>query len=276
MMGRMTTDDDADRVFKALADPTRRAVLDRLRADNGLTLTALGEDVGMARQSLTQHVDVLVDAELVVLERRGRVRLHYLDPGPVRRVLQRWVSAFDEPRLHVLDTIRTTAEETAMSARTAPPVPAYVYVTYIRATPEQVWEALTDADLTAQYWAHRNESEWTPGSTWHHRPLDGGADDVVGRVLDADPPQRLRVTFEAPDEFPGADPSVVTFTLEAGDGITRLHVVHENLADATAFGQISHGWSAVLANLKSLIETGEALPQQPWEMPALRQPGAEA
>ncbi len=267
-------DDAADRVFKALADPTRRAVLDRLRADNGLTLTALGEGVGMARQSLTQHVDVLVGAGLVVLVRQGRLRLHYLDPGPIHRIQRRWVSAFDEPRLHALDTIRTTAEEISMSDTFAPPVPAYVYVTYIRATPQQVWQALTDADLTARYWGHRNESEWTAGATWHHRPLGGGGDDVVGRVLDADPPRRLRFTFEAPHEFPGTDPSVVTFTLEAGDGITRLHVVHENLADTTALGQISHGWSAVLANLKSLLETGEALPQQPWEMAAVDQPGA--
>jgi uncharacterized protein YndB with AHSA1/START domain len=151
-------------------------------------------------------------------------------------------------------------------------VPTYVYVTYIRARPEQVWEALTDADLTARYWGHANVSDWQQGSTWEHRRVDGsGIADVVGRVIETEPPNRLVITFGSPDhpqpdEQQADGPSVVTFVIEPHQHIVRLTVTHEHLADRAALGEISHGWPAVLANLKSLLETGEVLPEAPWEM----------
>ena len=258
---------DVDRVFKALADPTRRLLLDRLREQDGQTLGELCARLGMARQSATQHLDVLVRAGLVTVVRRGRERLHFLNPAAISEIGERWISAFDRPRLEALQAIRQRAEEHAMTERTAS-VPTYVYVTYVRARAEQVWQALTDADLTARYWGHANVSDWQPGSRWEHRRTDGsGATDVAGRVLEADPPRRLVITFGPPDgdEPPGGS-SVVTFLVEEHGGIVRLTVTHENLADETALGEISHGWPAVLANLKSLLETGEVLPEAPWEM----------
>src|SRR3954451_20190107 len=174
--------------FKALADPTRRLLLDRLRERNGQTLRELCEHLAMARQSATQHLDVLVRADLVTVVRRGRERLHYLNPAPIHEIEERWISGFDRPRLRALSAIRHQAEEFAMTTT----VPTYVYVTYIHATAEQVWRALTDADLTAQYWGHANISDWQPGSAWEHRRTDGsGVADVVGKVLSAEPPARL-------------------------------------------------------------------------------------
>jgi uncharacterized protein YndB with AHSA1/START domain/DNA-binding transcriptional ArsR family regulator len=256
-----------DAVFKALADPTRRRLLDRLREQDGQTLGQLCERIGMARQSATQHVDVLVDAGLVTVVRRGRERLHYLNPAPIHEIEQRWVSSFDRPRLRALTAIKDQAEEYAVSeAATGTRVPTYVYVTYIHARPEQVWRALTDADLTARYWGHANVSDWQPGSLWEHRRVDGsGGVDMVGRVLETEPPRRLVITFGGSVEAPD-DASTVTFLIEPHEDIVRLTVTHENLADATALGQISHGWPAVLANLKSLLETGEVMPTPPWEM----------
>ena len=146
-------------------------------------------------------------------------------------------------------------------------VPTYVYVTYIRASAEQVWRALTDADLTASYWGHANVSDWRPGSTWEHRRTDGS--DVVdagGRVLETDPPRRLVMTFGEPAQEALPSASVVTFLVEPHEDIVRLTVTHENLADETALREISHGWPSVLANLKSLLETGQVLPVAPWEM----------
>ena len=147
-------------------------------------------------------------------------------------------------------------------------VPAYVYVTYIRAGAKQVWEALTDADLTARYWGHANVSDWQPGSAWEHRRADGsGVVDVVGRVIEAEPPTRLVITFDdAPVAEAPREPSVVTFLVEPHDDIVRLTVTHENLPNLEMLGGISRGWPAVLSNLKSLLETGEVLPQAPWEM----------
>ncbi|HEY6493768.1 MAG TPA: metalloregulator ArsR/SmtB family transcription factor [Trebonia sp.] len=256
-----------DSVFKALADPTRRLLLDRLRERNGQTLGELCERLEMARQSVTQHLDVLVQANLVTVVRRGRERLHYLNPAPIHEIAQRWISEFDEPRLRAISEIKNQAEEYAMT-NASTSVPAYVYVTYIRASAEQVWRALTDADLTARYWGHANVSDWQPGSSWEHRRADGsGAVDVVGKVLATEPPKRLVITFEdSLGAEPPRDPSVVTFLIEPHQDIVRLTVTHENLPNAEMLGGISRGWPAVLANLKSLLETGEVLPQAPWEM----------
>jgi uncharacterized protein YndB with AHSA1/START domain/DNA-binding transcriptional ArsR family regulator len=253
-----------DAVFRALADPTRRRLLDRLREHDGRTLGELCERVEMARQSVTQHVDILVRAHLVTVVRRGRERLHYLNPVPIHEIKERWISGFDRPRLRALSDIRNQAEEYAMTDT----VPTYVYVTYIRAGAQQVWRALTDADLTAQYWGHANVSDWEPGSPWEHRRVDGsGAVDVVGRVIEADPPTRLVITFEdGVDIEPPRDPSVVTFLVEPHQDIVRLTVTHENLPNQEMLAGISSGWPAVLANLKSLLETGDVLPQAPWEM----------
>jgi uncharacterized protein YndB with AHSA1/START domain/DNA-binding transcriptional ArsR family regulator len=248
-------------VFKALADPTRRLLLDRLRERNGQTLRELCEHLAMARQSATQHLDILVRANLVTVVRRGRERLHYLNPAPIHEIEERWISGFDKPRLRALIAIKHQAEEYSMTS-----VPTYVYVTYIHATAEQVWRALTDADLTARYWGHANISDWQPGSTWEHQRTDGsGVADGVGKVLTAEPPNRLAITFEdSPNEE--REPSVVTFLVEPHQDIVRLTVTHENLANLDMFNGISNGWPAVLSNLKSLLETGDALPQSPWEM----------
>ena len=139
--------------------------------------------------------------------------------------------------------------------------PTFVYVTYIQSTPERVWEALTDADLTARYWGHSNVSDWQVGSPWEHRRTDGsGIADVVGTVLETTPPTRLVMTFG------GA--SRVAFEIEPYGEIVRLTVTHENLGSQADYDAVSLGWPAVLANLKSLLETGHVLPQAPWEMPA--------
>ncbi|MFF7154146.1 metalloregulator ArsR/SmtB family transcription factor [Streptomyces sp. NPDC008139] len=256
-----------DPVFKALADPTRRLLLDRLREQNGQTLRELCERLGMARQSVTQHLDLLGQANLVTVVRRGRERLHYLNPAPIHDIEERWISGFDKPRLRALSAIKNLAEEYAMTDESVS-VPTYVYVTYIRATPEQVWRALTDADLTARYWGHANVSDWRPGSAWEHRRADGsGAVDAVGQVREAEPPTRLVLTFEdSVGTEPPREPSEVTFLVEPHQDIVRLTVTHEKLSNTDMFNGISRGWPAVLANLKSLLETGEVLPQAPWEM----------
>jgi uncharacterized protein YndB with AHSA1/START domain/DNA-binding transcriptional ArsR family regulator len=255
---------DDDTVFKALADPTRRALLDRLRDRSGQTLGDLCEPLAMARQSATQHLGVLEAASLITTIRRGREKLHYLNPVPLWDIQERWIEKFERPRLRALSAIRHRAEEDTMNEQ-----PSFVYVTYIQSTPERVWEALTDADLTAAYWGHSNISDWQAGSPWDHKRTDGsGIADVAGTVLESRPPQRLAMTFDAPGEVPQAGPSKVTFDIEPYHEIVRLTVSHENLADDEALQEASAGWSAVCANLKSLLETGHSLPRAPWEMPA--------
>jgi len=255
--------DDLGLVFKALADPTRRELLDKLHERNGQTLGELCGSLSMARQSASQHLAVLEAANLIRTTWHGREKLHHLNPVPLQDIQERWIDKFERPRLRALSAVRRSAEEKAMTAQ-----PTYVYVTYIKAAPEQVWQALTDADLTARYWGHRNESDWEPGSTWRHVRTDGsGISDVTGTVLEALPPQRLVLTFPGSEEQ-RESPSRVTFTIESHQEIVRLTVRHEDLPTAADLEAISGGWPAVMANLKSLLETGEVLPQAPWEWDA--------
>jgi uncharacterized protein YndB with AHSA1/START domain/DNA-binding transcriptional ArsR family regulator len=256
--------DGDDAVFRALADPTRRALLDRLREHNGQTLGELCGPLDMARQSATQHLGVLEAASLISTVRRGREKLHYLKPVPLWAIQERWIDRFERPRLRALSVIKHRAEEDTMADR-----PSYVYVTYIESSPERVWAALTDPDLTAQYWGHSNVSDWQPGSAWEHRRTDGsGLADVAGTVLESAPPRRLVITFDPPGDRTPPGPSTVTFDIEPYHEIVRLTVTHQNLADEAALQAISAGWPAVLANLKSLLETGHVLPRAPWEMHA--------
>jgi uncharacterized protein YndB with AHSA1/START domain/DNA-binding transcriptional ArsR family regulator len=251
-----------DEVFKALGDPTRRQLLDRLRERNGQTLGELCGGLDMRRQSATQHLAVLEAANLIGSVRQGREKLHYLNPVPLHEIQERWIDRFERPRLRALSALKHRAEEAEMDSK-----PTYVYVTYIHGSAERVWHALTDADLTAEYWGHSNVSDWKPGSSWEHRRSDGsGIADVVGTVLEAVPPERLVLTFGDPNEQRAAGPATVTFTIEPYEEIVRLTVTHENLADQADYDAVAAGWPAVFANLKSLLETGHVLPQAPWKM----------
>lgn len=149
--------------------------------------------------------------------------------------------------------------------------PTFVYVIYIKGAPESVWDALTDPDLTAAYWGHSNVSDWKPGSRWEHVRTDGsGIADVVGEVVESERPARLVTTWATPEGEgrPGAC-SRVTFDIRPYGGIVRLTVTHGDLADEGERAAAAGGWAAVLSNLKSLIETGSPLPQEPWLMPDL-------
>ncbi|MEV1067152.1 metalloregulator ArsR/SmtB family transcription factor [Streptomyces sp. NPDC050263] len=252
-----------DKAFKALADDTRRRLLDRLHERNGQTLGELCAHIDMARQSVTQHLAVLEAAHLVVTVRRGREKLHYLNPVPLHEMQERWIDKFERPRLRLLSDVGRRAEE-AMTDK-----PTFVYVTYIASTPERVWDALTDADLTAAYWGHSNVSDWRPGSRWEHVRTDGtGIADVVGAVVESERPTRLVTTWAAPDEEGRPDRhSRVTFDIRPHADIVRLTVTHEDLNDEGELADVSGGWPAVLSNLKSLLETGRTLPQEPWLVP---------
>ena len=254
-----------DVVFKALADPGRRLLLDRLRQDNGQTLGQLCEYLEMARQSVSQHLAVLESANLISSVRRGRLKLHYLNPVPLQEIQHRWIQKFEYSRLHALRALKQKSEEAEMTATDGKP--SFVYVTYIHSTPEKVWEALTDADLTADYWGHSNVSDWQPGSRWEHLRTDGsGIADVVGEVIEATPPRRLVMTFGGADEE--GRPSVVRFDIEPHHDIVRLTVTHDDIPDESNYEAAAAGWAAVMSNLKSLLETGHVLPQAPWEMHA--------
>jgi uncharacterized protein YndB with AHSA1/START domain len=138
----------------------------------------------------------------------------------------------------------------------------YVYVTYIATTPEKLWDALINGAMTKQYWKHNNISDWKPGSRWEHQRSDKpGVVDLVGKVLEADHPRRLVITWAYPaDEGSPEKSSRVTFEIDTQDGTTRLTVIHDDLEPASKMLQgITRGWPIVLSGLKTLLETGKPL-----------------
>jgi uncharacterized protein YndB with AHSA1/START domain len=142
--------------------------------------------------------------------------------------------------------------------------PQFVYVTYISATPEKLWNALIDAEMTTKYWQHVNVSDWQPGSRWEHRRADkDGAVLLVGKVIESSPPRRLVLTWAFPaDEAREEKHTRVTFELEPIGDVVRLTVTHDRLEPGSDMLQgITQGWPKVLLSLKSLMEAGRALPE---------------
>src|ERR1700682_5165126 len=144
-----------DEVFKALADPTRRSLLEALSEEDGQTLTALERRLPMTRIGVMKHLRVLEAAGLVVTRRRGREKLHFLNAVPIRLVHDRWVSKYAEPRAATLSGLKTKMEA---------PVER-IFEIYIKTTPERLWEAITDSEMRSKYnFGMRITSDGTPGS----------------------------------------------------------------------------------------------------------------
>jgi uncharacterized protein YndB with AHSA1/START domain/DNA-binding transcriptional ArsR family regulator len=259
-----------DEVFRALADASRRTLLDRLFERDGQTLgdleAALPE---MTRFGVMKHLRVLEAANLVTSRKVGRERHHYLNPVPIRRVHDRWLDRYAIRAADLLDDFKTlleidpmTSPDTAdTAAAAAEAAPRHVFATFIRATPEAIWRALTESDFTARYWYGSTvHSEWTVGAPWELHTASGDL-GITGEVLVADPPHRLVVTYK--QAWGGGDepPSRVTFEIEsAGPGVQKLTVVHETEPGATTqIADVAAGWPFIIAGLKTLLETGEPL-----------------
>src|ERR1700750_758931 len=135
-----------DDVFRALADPSRRALLDSLNERNGQTLRELCSRLDMARQSVSKHLAVLEAAHLVTTVRRGREKLHYLNAAPINEIAERWITRYERDRVHARADLKRALEDTRMT-RTS-----FVYVTYTKPPPERLWQALTEPAFTERYW----------------------------------------------------------------------------------------------------------------------------
>ncbi|MGZ8475562.1 MAG: ArsR/SmtB family transcription factor, partial [Candidatus Limnocylindria bacterium] len=200
--------EDLEGAFRALADRHRRTLLDGLRERDGQTLGELELTLPtMTRFGVMKHLRVLEDAGLVTTRRDGRRKLHYLNPVPIRLIADRWISRYAAPLVDRMADVKHSVEAAiAMTTTSAPP--KHVYEVYIQAPAERVWQALTDSELTKQYYyGNTVESDWKPGSSLRYRNPDG-SEAISCEILEADPPRRLVHSFF----FPGTDepPSRVT------------------------------------------------------------------
>jgi uncharacterized protein YndB with AHSA1/START domain len=241
-----------DAVFKALADPTRRSLLDELFEQDGQTLTALEQRSPLSRFGVMKHLKVLEEAGLVVTRKRGREKLHFLNPVPIRLVHDRWVSKYAEPWAAALTGLKKRIEEETMEK---------VFEIYIKTTPERLWEAITDSEMRRQYsFGVGITSDWTPGSRYEAVHPGAGVAISAGENLEVDPPRRLVQSFMAlwSEDVKREGTSRVTWEIEPVGDSCRLTVTHDQLRDG-AHGELYGGWPMILSGLKTLLETGETL-----------------
>ena len=241
-----------DEVFKALADPTRRSLLDELFEQDGQTLGTLEERLPMTRFGVMKHLRVLEEAGLVVTRKRGREKLHFLNPVPIRLVHDRWVSKYAEPWVTTLSGLKTRLEGKTMEK---------VFEIYIKTTPERLWEAITDSEMRQKYtFGVGVTSEWTPGSSYEAVHPGAGVAISEGENLEVDPPRRLVQSFTAlwSEDVKSEGASRVTWEIEPVGDSCRLTVIHSELREG-ANEELYGGWPMILSGLKTLLETGELL-----------------
>ena len=239
-----------DQVFKALADPTRRSMLDELYRRDGQTLSELAARLTMTRFGVMKHLRLLEEARLITTKRHGREKLHFLNPVPIRLVHDRWVSKFAEPWAAGLSELKHDMENTMEK----------VFEIYIKTTPEKLWQAITDPDMRAKYsFGVRVESDWTQGSSYRGIAQPAGT-IVEGKNLEVDPPRKLVQSFNAVwgDDVKAEGTSRVTWQIEPVGDSCCLTVTHDQLGE-NANPQLYGGWPMILSGLKTLLETGEKL-----------------
>ena len=262
---------EMDDVFRALADASRRRLLDSLNGRNGQTLSELSSGLDMTRQAVSKHLAVLEGANLVTSVRRGREKLHYLHAAPINEIRERWITHYERERVEALADLKRALEEGSTMNR-----PSFVYTTYIATTPERLWQALTDPGFTQRYWGITFDTDWKPGSTmtWVQRGVTIADPEQV--VLESEPYRRLSYTWHTftPEfaealgltddvrERVAAEPrSKVTFEIEPFGERVKLTVLHDTEdPEGLVTSMVSAGWPRVLSDLKTLLETGETLP----------------
>jgi DNA-binding transcriptional ArsR family regulator/uncharacterized protein YndB with AHSA1/START domain len=258
-----------DQVFKALADGSRRQLLDRLNGRNGQSLRELCAGLDMARQSVSKHVAILEAAGLVTTVRRGREKLHYLNAVPINDIAERWITRYDQERVRALSNLKRALEDVPMQR------PTFVYTIFINTTPERLWQALIDPAYTRLWWRMTAESDWQAGSTmtWERDGVTIADPEQI--VLESEPYRRLAFTWhtftaelaerqglssELFAKIANERRSRVAFYLEPVGQMVKLTVVHDEFEPGSSMWEmVSKGWPLVLSSLKTLLETGEPL-----------------
>lgn len=253
-----------DEVFKALADPSRRLLLDSLNDRDGQSLRELCSGLSMARQSVSKHLAVLEEANLVTTRRQGREKLHFLNAEPINAIADRWIDHYDATRAQALTDLKTVLEDPAAAAD-------FVYPTYIHTAPERLWQAITNPAYSGSYMGHAIESDWQKGSSYVW--VEGGQriEDPEQLIVESDPYQRLAFTFhgfipELRQIIPDlSDETIavasaerrsrVSFDIEPVGDQVKLTVTHDGFdPDSVVREMIAHDWPLKLSSLKSGLE----------------------
>ena len=234
-----------------MADPTRRALLDSLFAEDGQSLSMLERHFEMTRVGVAKHLAILEEAGLVVTKRRGREKLHFLNPVPIRQVHDRWVSKYTERWAADLVGLKNDLEVSMEK----------VFEIYIRTTPERLWQAITDPEIRSKYhFGTSIESDWAPGSGYRQIHPDAPGPLAEGENLVVEPPRTLVQSMNAvwSPEASAETTSRVTWEIEPVGDSCRLTVTHDQLREG-APEELYGGWPMILSGLKTWLESGELL-----------------
>ena len=255
-----------DEVFRALGDPTRRSLLDELFREDGQSLSQLAERFSMTRFGVMKHLKLLEEAGLVVTRRRGREKLHFLNPVPIRLVHDRWVSKYAEPWTAALSDLKTRLENPMEK----------VFEIYIKTTPERLWQAITDPEIRSKYqWGSQVSSDWTPGGRFEMGHPNSPSLLGEGVNLEVDPPRKLVQSMVAlwGDDVKSEGTTRITWEIEPVGDSCRLIVTHDQLREG-ANEQLYGGWPMILSGLKTWLESGQLL-TTPGSLLYGSAPGAE-
>ncbi len=251
---------DDEAIFRALADPTRRLILDSLFKRDGRTLGELQAEIrSLSRFGVMTHVRVLERAGLLTTRKSGRFKYHYLNAATIGLVYDRWVHKYLQPVVGALSTVKRRLEEETLHSSRA----SHVNTVFVRTTADRLWHAITDPEFTIQYWyGAANRSEWKSGSRWTSEGPEGEL-YLEGQILESDPPRKLVHSFHVVHEPKAAAdaPSTVTWEISAQEnGICRLTVTHDGFTsvDSPSF-LYSNGWPWILSGLKTVLETGHPM-----------------
>jgi uncharacterized protein YndB with AHSA1/START domain/DNA-binding transcriptional ArsR family regulator len=247
-------------IFKALADPSRRLLLDLLYEADGRTLTELCDYLNMTRHGVMKHLSILEEAGVITTRKSGREKLHFLNPVPITQIHDRWVSKFAKRWTVGLNQLKYELESEHKMNK-------HVFQIWIRTTPERLWQALTDPEVTYQFlYQSRVVCDWKVGSDISFVDNEGTI-TATGQIAAFDPPVKLSYTwkFLSVATTSADEPSRITYEImeqPENPGVCTLIVTHDQLEQApNTFRFVGNGWPGVLSNLKTLLETGTPLIQ---------------
>lgn len=249
-----------DEVFRAIDDEGRRRLLDALFERDGRTLVELSALLPeMTRQGVTNHLRVLEGAGLVTTHKVGRQKFHYLNPVPIRLISDRWIGKFAAPRVDAIVALRNRTEKGNVMER-----PVHIYQAYIRASVDDVWQAIVDPDQTVQYfYGTRVQSDWEVGGAMNYTNADGSELVSEGTLIAIDPPKRIEFTFTAlwDPELTAEGPCREVWALADVNGMTQLTIELYGVGeDSKTYTDFVQGFPYIVSGMKSLLETGTPLP----------------
>lgn len=251
-----------DELFKALADPSRRALLDALRSQNGQTTSQLEQVLEMTRFGTMKHLAILEAANLIVTKKVGRFKYHYLNTVPIQELSDRWISRYAQPWTMQLVDIKNLVQGRPLMQATAVK-PKHVFQVYIKTTPEKLWDAITNPKLTEQYYfGTRIITDLKPGTQLFYDMPDG-QHLIEGKLIEAIPNKRLVHTFAATWKEANRNdaPTRVTYEIEPMGEMCKLTLTHDDFdGETNTYQGVGNGWPLILSSLKTLLETGSALP----------------